>query len=278
MRLGYNQEMASLQSKDRRLMRFSLRGLLVLIVLLAAPLGWAAAKLNKVRRQRAAIAALQQAGLQAEYSDRESRFPELQRTMEDLLGADGLRDVEGFYMYNVVSHSDDQSREVQFSIDEGLAHIRLFTKLRYLFLNRMNMTGASLRYLQGLPQLASLRLDGSNISDAWLAHLEAVPHLKALGLEGTKITDAGLVHVRRLGELEYLNLAGTSITDSGVAHLRALDQLTDLVLSNTAVTDDGLEPLQKLAHLSELWLGSTHVTHLGVLKLKRERPNLSVVR
>ena len=51
-----------------------------------------------------------------------------------------------------------------------------------------------------------------------------------------------------------------------------------LDLSSTRVTDDGLVNLTSLRNLSTLLLGRTYVTDVGVRKLQRALPKLTVKR
>ena len=56
----------------RRWLQFSLRGLLLLMVVIAVPLGWR----HRVRQQRDAVAALEKAGCFVGYENGNSETPE----------------------------------------------------------------------------------------------------------------------------------------------------------------------------------------------------------
>jgi hypothetical protein len=59
------------------------------------------------------------------------------------------------------------------------------------------------------------------------------------------ITDAGLTHLRDLKRLQTLHLRDTMITDAGLTHLKGLSNLKELNLYGTSVSDEGVKKLQQ---------------------------------
>jgi hypothetical protein len=172
----------------RRWLQFSVRGLFLLVLVFALPLGWLAWAMNTIRQERLAVAALRNMDckVSAPYNTQGS-LTILER-LRKLLGEDQFRNatqVSGTYWY---THSK--------ITDGGLVH------------------------LQGLTQLQQLYLHGTQVTDAGLAHLEGLTQLKELRLDGTQVTDAGLVHLRRLTQLQWLVLPGQNVTDAGVRKLQ----------------------------------------------------------
>ena len=145
----------------RRWLRFSLRTLLSLVILIGASLGWT---IYKVRQQRIAVSALMKMGCSIEYRNTQNRSPTVLESLRRLLGEES-RSV--FWMHG----------------------------------NMSQITDAGLLHLHGLSQVQWLSLQRTQVSDVGLAHLRGLHHLEAISLDGTQITDAGLVHLRGLPRL-----------------------------------------------------------------------------
>ena len=169
-------------------MRFSMRGLIVLVLAIGACLGWI---VRSADVQRQAVKAIEKAGGAVFY---EWQFrndlvtpkgrPWWPRLMVDRIGVD--------YFGNVV----------------------------YVFLHQP-ATAADLSHVGQLSQLYGLSLRGSAMTDAGLANLERLTRLRMLNLSLTQVSDAGLVHLERLTELRELRLHETRVSDAGLVHLRA---------------------------------------------------------
>jgi hypothetical protein len=74
--------------------------------------------------------------------------------------------------------------------------------------------------LDALSGLRYLTLNRANVTDAGMVHLGNLRKLEHLLLSGTRITDAGLVHLHGLKNLKHVNVTNTGVTDQGVADLR----------------------------------------------------------
>jgi hypothetical protein len=174
----------------RRWLQFSLRTLLVLILVCGCGLGWLARETQRVRTQREAAKAIEQLG-----------------------GAVSYDPVSGFGVRRVVAwlgqlFGEDLSRDVTWVVlsgtqvsDSGLVHLQGLTQLKVLRLNDTQVSNAGLTHFQGLMQLIALSLDNTQISDAGLAHLRGLTQLHVLGLANTQVNDAGLVHLQGLTQL-----------------------------------------------------------------------------
>ena len=135
---------------------------------------------------------------------------------------------------------------------------------------------AGLEYVKELPNLQLLDINGGRVTDAGLKHLEGLTSLQTLSLAHAQITDAGLVQLKGLNNLESLNLSGTQVTDAGLEHLRGLVTLETLWLSRTKVSDAGLVNLRRLTKLKHLGLSNTQVTDEGVAKLQEALPDCKI--
>jgi len=140
-------------------------------------------------------------------------------------------------------------RDGFFNVSGGntLEFISGLTQLKWLFLNRTQVTDEGLRHLSGLTQLKWLLLYQTKVTDEGLRHLSGLTQLTELGLYFTpEVTNKGLRHLSGLTQLTTLHLVGNKVTDEGLRHLSGLTQLTELKLSHTKVTDEGIKHLRRL--------------------------------
>ena len=148
-----------------RWLQFSLRGLLLLMVVISAPLGWFAWKRERLRAQREAIQAIESLGGLAIYDLEYSDVP-LDASGEIVWpGPARLRRVLG----------DDAFVHV---VDVRLAGIEV--------------TASHLNCLKGLPRCRLLDLSSAKITDAALVSLVGRTRFEQLFLAGTGVTDKGL--------------------------------------------------------------------------------------
>ena len=175
----------------RRFLRFSVRGLIVFVLVIGAGLGWI---VREAQIQRDAVVAIKNAGGSVGY-DWEygakgyvvgANHPWAPRWLVDLIGVDyfGHATYVGFPLHR-----------------------------------RAAATDATLAEVGRLTRLQRLDVFSSSVTDAGLAHLKGLTKLSVLLLADTQVTDAGLAHMKGLTKLNYLDLAGTQVTDAGVREL-----------------------------------------------------------
>jgi Leucine Rich repeat len=223
--LAWNRPCRHVSRPWRRYLRLSVRGLIVIVLLVGAWFGWL---VRSARIQREAAAVIEQAGGMVTYEfgwddNPKSKWtdnsppkgkPSAPKWLGDALGID--------YFSRVCSVFFPRD-----CTDRDLVYIGRLTALEYLGLQGANVTDAGLAHLTGLSRLNELNLNGTQITDAGLAHLKGLSELSTLRLPYTQITDAGLVHLKGLAKLSELWLNGTQVTDAGVKDLqRALPNLT----------------------------------------------------
>lgn len=175
----------------RRWFQYSLRTLLVFMVLVAIGLSWFAVGMPQAREQRSIVAAIRRLNGSVRFG--ESSAP---RWLQQRLGRDFFERVD-----SVDFHGSPQA------ID-GLQLLEKLTQLRWLNLGGTPVTDEDLKHLEGLTQLRMLSLSGPRITDAGLEHLKRLTDLGWLGLSDTQVTDAGLDHLKGLTGLCELNLQG----------------------------------------------------------------------
>lgn len=199
--------------------QYSLRSLMVLMVVVAIPCSWLAVEIKKARVQRKIVKLAWTVHYDFQQNKPKENFDEpLQETYPEesswlwsLLGKD--------FFASVTFYETDIFHPLPLT-DDDLVGLEGMTKLEWLCLERARITDDGLKHLKGLTHLKGLRLEGTGITDAGLEHLGRLRQLKRLDLGNTKITDAGVVHLEGLKQLEELILSGTQVTDAGVARLQ----------------------------------------------------------
>jgi Leucine-rich repeat (LRR) protein len=287
----------------RRFLRFSVRGLIVVVLVIGAGLGWI---VREAHIQRDAVAAIVKAGGRVGYdwdfSDAKpvpGRNRWAPKWLVDRVGVDYFSRVTKVSFVYRASVTDAQLAEVgrltrlkelyviwpfsfgtateleQFT-DAGLMCLDGLTNLKKLCLANIRITDFGLVKLKGRTNLTFLVLRGTRVTDAGLAHLKGLTKLVTLDLGLTRVTDAGLANLRGLTELSTLHLDGTQATDAGLVHLKWLTKLEYLDLARTHVTDAGLVRLTGLTKLTTLDLRDTPVTDAAIKELQHALPSLTI--
>jgi hypothetical protein len=270
------------------LLRLSLRTLMLLIVVIAALLGWVT---HRARVQREAVAAIIGGGGSVEYDYQISKpaagasqfnanaQPRWRRWLFDRFGPDYLANVArvqvGWRKPDVVmAHVGRLSRLRFLSMggthirprltDADMTHLRGLTQLEELNLHvdAIPITGASLVNLKGMSRLRVLYMP-LRVADQDLASLSRLTALESIVPYGdSNITDAGLAHLEPLGNLKMLSLRGGNVTSAGLARLRGMTRMRALDLSATRV--DTLGPLCHMKTLKYLYLESAPINDSGL--------------
>ena len=233
--------------------QFSLRGLLVLVTVIALFLGWFAWRVRVARVQDAAAEAIVKAGGEVAYSDQfyggvsrltpydpKARF--IGDSLHHIFGGDPTRKLVSVQVFN----------------DESAAFISKYglDDLKIVRLDGgASITDAALPHLANCKELQVLDLHGADVTDQGLSSIGSFPKLEELWLQNTRISDATLRQLAKLPALNCLDLCGTAVTDEGMKQIALMPALTRLDLNNDQVTDEGIRHLQKSRTLWLLWLG-----------------------
>ena len=244
----------------RRRFQFSIRSLLLLVVVVAIPCSWLATEMNKARKQREAVEEVLKVRGEVWYDYQldpsgcwiPGATPPGPPWLHALLGDDPLVDVTQVALFE--SEINDAWPE----------HLKPLTKLVSLRLYRVPITDAGLAHLKWLPNLRCLDIGVTKVTDAGLKHLEALPNLESLKLEETNVTDAGLKHLKGLLKLKSLCLSRTRVTGVGLEDLAVLPDLRELDLGGAPVTNAGLARLKELRRLDNLHIGGPWLTDEGL--------------
>jgi internalin A len=253
----------------RRWLRTSTRGLIVIVLMIGAGLGWL---VRGARIQRDAVTAIKSAGGFTRYDWQvgigrpiPTAKPRAPRWLVELIGID--------YFCHV---TDAQLYSRSMAADAIMEHVGHLSRLERLDVAITSFTDAEAAHLAGLRELVRLDLGGTLITNAGLENLKGLNQLQFLDLRLSQVSDAGLPHLKGLTNLRVLHLSSTEVTDNGLACLKGLAALSYLNLRGTNVSDVGLVHLTGLTKLSEINLDGTQVTKSGMKSLRAAIPNLKI--
>jgi internalin A len=252
-------------SRPWRRLRISVRGLIVVVLLVGGWFGWI---VHCARIQREAVSAIEQAGGSVKYDWEWSNGnsipggkPWAPRLLVDLIGVDYFGHVTavGFFQLGQTKQSG-----LNLLNDTVIVQVGRLTEVERLDLYESPITEA------GVGDRVA------NVTDAGLVGLKGLTNLSALNLTGANITYTGLLHLKGLTRLSSIDLSETKITDAGLVHLKALTNLKSVGVRRTQVTDAGLVHLKALTNLSLVNVIRSHVTVAGIKDLKQAFPRLQV--
>lgn len=251
----------------RRWHRFSLRTLLIVVILVAVGLSLLMRHVHEqretVQREKVAVAELNKLGgsvvcaIQAE-----PVLPSLPVWLRKILGDEEYQPVESvLYRANMAIVELGSRHPIEI---EGLSS------------SNAQGTDAGLKHIGQLTAVRGLYMENRNFENAELEYLCKLSSLKHIDLKYTPITDVGLEYIGRLTTLESLDLCNTKITDAGLEHIAKLAGLQALFMNNTQITDAGLEHIAKLTGLQSLFMDNTQITDAGLAKLKAALPRCKI--
>jgi hypothetical protein len=253
----------------RRFLRFSVRGMIVVVLVIGVWLGWI---VRSAQIQRDTLKAIRNAGgivaYDWEWTDGKAvpgGKPWAPWWFVNLIGVDYFCDASGVWL----SKSSTAT-------DLAMVKVGRLSQLQILTLDDSLVSDLGLSQLNGLNRLSWLDLGRSTVSDAALMHLKGLTKLSSLNLTETRVSDAGLVHLGRLTNLSELGFEGTPITDAGLASLKGLNDLLGLDIGYTRVSDLGLEHVKRFTKLKWLNLHRTRITDAGLANLAGLKSLLSI--
>jgi len=227
----------------RRIVRLSVRGLIVVVLVIGAGLG---SIVRSARMQRQAVTAIERTGGTVIFD---------------------------WQLPNAAFGANGSTWRPKWLVDRvGIDYFGHEVEV-HLLPRRLN---AGLRPVEHLSEVEALTVDGPFVTDDGLPHLRGLTNLVNLSLRSTRVTDFGLAHLKGLTNLTTLDLCSTHVTDAGLAHLKGLTNLTILYVCKSQVIGAGLAHLRGLTKLLLLDLCGTQVTVAGVKELKRALPILSI--
>jgi uncharacterized protein YjbI with pentapeptide repeats len=287
----------ALRNSQRQWLRLSMRGLLVLVLVIGTGMGWI---VRQARIQREAVEAIDNLGepAHASYdSDPQSgspgkRLPGWKKRIAEYIGIDYVDHVAVVTLKSNGKELDWQQavnrlgdlRQVRLMNlmgrhvnDDVLSQLEGMNGLELLMLQYTGVSDAGLAHVQNLTNLKTVYISGTGTSDACLAHLKGLTKLSDLSLHGKRVSDAGLVHLRGLANLSELSLSGIKVSDAGLTHLKGLTRLSRLDLRHAQVSEAGLLQLKGLTNLWRLELDyNIQDTDDGIKVLRQALPRLTI--
>ena len=286
-------------SDDCRRYQFSLRTLLLAVLLISVPLSWLGAQLDKLRREERAIGAFRELGARVfladpaygpfEHAFWQGRPPHWLRRLSGAKQPHSIR-------WTLDSPSPDDLRRLpNISVkrldvflsglvdDECLVELSRFDNVTVTANNvfgridraRFPFVGQSFSGEVELAKLDALRLADRHATDRFLERLRGRVNPRELTISSTffqrsEVTDAGLEHLEAMSNLRRICISPASnITDAGLKHLAKLPNLEEIkLLTGSRITDAGLEHLSGLPQLEVLCLAQGEVTDAGLAYLK----------
>jgi hypothetical protein len=252
----------------RRWAAFSVRGLLLLVLLVALWLGWA---VHKAREQRAAVQAVGKFGGFVRY-DWEfvvgpvnvppgnllwkptwgkltpGRRPPAPGWLRRALGDEYFQDIAHVSLFVDIENSVADATKYNIGpADDALAKLSTQNRVRTLHVGGQQVTDKNLAYVGRMTSLEELIVfPGIDISEVGVAHLAGLKNLRILTLTNTMLTDEGLRHLAGLTNLEELWVEGPSFSDAGLAHFRGMTRLKTLTMiaNRNTITSEGRKRLQ----------------------------------
>jgi hypothetical protein len=191
----------------KRLLRFRIRSILVLMVLCAIAFTFCNKRLHWYREQ---------ANLAQDIRKHASHV-EMQPGSPVWLKP--FAPVDSFSSIKAVSFQNDKRLK-----DDDLKIFAKTPHLRLLSLHGTNLTDDGLKHLSGLKTLDTLSLKFTTISDEGPAHLSGLTNLVKLQLSDSKISGLGLKYLAgmtQLQQLELRNLTRTKISDEKLIEINA---------------------------------------------------------
>jgi internalin A len=270
------------QKPRRRWTSLSLRGLMLLVLVLGVLMGWQA---RKVSLQRRAVAAIERVGGQFIYDfvspTGEMRYsnppkePAAPKWLRQMLGDEYFQAITGVYLGGGSPFEmPDTSAEHMAAVETLMASLTKLDQLQTLAISSNRLTPAALADLGRLTGLTTLMLDDAIETDAQLASLRGLTRLENLtiSLEAGTTPKApriekGLANLAPLIRLRKLHLTGDSVLVRSLDFIDGMAHLESLMVDHSPLDDTFLAKLAKKANLREVILRDTDLTDAGMTEI-----------
>ncbi len=173
------------RSKRRRF-RFSLRTLLIVMLVLCLPLAWVGTVLERTRQQKKILKQFEERATYVKF--RQGYVVELNL---------------GGYRTN---------GKGLFASRADLIHLKYLTRLECLFLYSPHVIDEDLAHLRHLSRREQLRLNTPHVTDAGMLHVREIAALRRLELVHANLSDSSLDNLKAMTNLERLDLWKTGVT------------------------------------------------------------------
>ena len=276
----------------RRFWRLSVRGLMVLVLVVGGVLGWQA---RRASVQRRAVAQLVAEGIGTSFDyeyDSEGTYlvnsrPRAPGWLRRAVGDEWFRELASVDVYpgtlkaGKLSESAiraagsldrlDKLRVYNVPLtDDEFSRMLSLSRPRQILFQETEATPAALRRIASLGSVNDLtvRFKRPVCGSSCLPALTEMTRLKRLWLTNLEsFPPEEMVALRSLCRLEALLIKNSPGDESCLEHIRGLTALKSLVLQQTKVTDKGLKRLAPLRTLEELLVDGSEITDSGLSAL-----------
>ena len=248
----------------RRWLSFSIRTLLVAMLIFASLFAWLGKHVIRTRAERPVVAQIQAAGGNAYYDYQlgfefinPSNAPTGSELVRAVLGDDIYATVNAVLFYNPTTDAD-------------ITDLHKLANLLDVSISGPGITDKSIDDLLRINKLRSLNLSDTSITPDGLSRLSASKTLQHLTLYGATVTDAHLQTLPSFSNLQFLQVIRAPVSDAGIKPLGAIKRLRQLdIFTANAVTDDSFPALENLTNLEQLKVLQTSITDASLRSISR---------
>jgi hypothetical protein len=258
----------SFEWRRRRIVRiwqFTLRELLLVMILLAVLLSWWRTNHVRLQKEKEILHFSEQVLYNSFW---EYRGPDF---LEKLLGKEFLSDlytITNFSLSNKINNHISIPK-LDSSISSSLPYIKLLVA--------EETTHADIEDISNLRHLESLVLVNTIVTEADLSLISRISSLERVFLSKTPITSKGILSLQSLPRLEELFLDDAEIGDESARALASLDNLQYLYIRESQISDNSVSCLANLTRLKELHIQKTDITPKGCGRLQMLLPRCKVI-
>ena len=237
----------------RRWLSFSLRGVMLLILLLCIPLAWLAQQYSRMQVEDAVVEDILAADGVVIYPYQRMSIPGSGINKDPRKPAPGPKWIRELLGENIFASVFCVWLMKDNFGDDVVARLTRLNDLEVLILNSSHLTDASIDSLLKVSRLKELALDADNISPQALNRLSDHPTLRSLSLYGRLASPNQLRQMQSWPALQQLELNATMASDQDLKYLAGCKNLRKLTL-NSLREVKLLDPelLGQMNHLEEL--------------------------
>lgn len=278
----------TLPTRHRRWFQFSLRSLLLMMLVFSCGLGWLMTKRRQAQQAWKRIEEANQRGVKLFTADdlkKRGYIPPQGTWLEEWLGisspahlkyAEVMLDGDPKEIIPLLDNfpeiTDVRIRAINLA-DNHLATLAGMTRLRDLHIADSPLHGTGLIHLADMNSLVGLYfVSCENLTDDAFPSIPNLPYLIKLSIEDCPINGTNLSHLATAcPQLKSLRLQNTQLNEHGMLELGKVDHLESLFIIQTPITGNGMAHLSRLQDLEMLSLAQTTIGDQGLLHLSSER-------
>ncbi len=249
----------------RRWFQFSLRTLVVVMLLVSLVLGYWGYARRRAQRQWEAVRTIREAGGDVNVNNEYIEDPSSDKSlMSELRHWRKRLEIECPAVTAIkVSLFNQSGKDI-------MPYLRDLPQLKEITLHGDWLDDEGMKGLSGCTNLIHLDIESDQITDVGVLGIAGNKNLQKLRVSSEQLTDRGMAVVAQLPKLESLVWPSANTTGNGLVHLRSHPQLTHLGICVTVDSDIGFEHLSTCTKLKTLVVhGPNTLTSRGISALSR---------